>query len=450
MLSRLQNVWMGVRDSLWFLPATMTVASVLLAIGMLRIDRAMVDGTPDSLLIFSGGAAGARGVLSVIAGGLITVTGTVFSITIVALQLASTQFTPRVLRSFTADRANQFVLGVFIGTFTYTLLVLRTVIAADDSPAAIARAASTGGGPQAAFVPNLSVTMAVLLALASMGFLIFFINHAARSIQASNVVDRIHGETLDLAGRLFPERIGEPEDQRPELPEGGAVVVAPEGGGFLQGVDGKALLGLARDRDLVLRIEVSPGDYLIPGEVVATAWPSGSIDDPAREKIQDAFVLGSERTPHQDVQRGIIELADVALKALSPSINDPTTAMICLDRMADILVFLGTRRWPSPVRADEDGALRLVVRVPPYADLVALAFDQVRHFAADQAVVTVRILETLARIARRVPPRHHPCLRAQMQATLDGTRQRVSVARDLALVESAARSAFDSVGNVTA
>ncbi|MBA2243389.1 MAG: DUF2254 domain-containing protein, partial [Gemmatimonadetes bacterium] len=172
MLARLTMVWVKVRDSLWFLPALLTLLASGLAMLVVELEKRGVLALGDSdHWLLGGGAEGARGVLSAIAGGLITVTGVVFSVTIVALQLASSQFTPRVLRNFTADRSNQLVLGVFIGTFTYTLLVLRTV----RSPTP----------DQEAFIPRIAVALAVGLVLLSIAFLIFFINHAARSIQVS-------------------------------------------------------------------------------------------------------------------------------------------------------------------------------------------------------------------------------------------------------------------------
>ena len=170
MLARVQVLWVRARDSLWLIPGALTLLAVLLALGLTEAERAGLFG-PLGLdpLVFGGGAEGARGVLSAIAGGLITVTGVVFSVTIVALQLASSQFTPRVLRNFTADRVNQTVLGVFIATFTYALLVLRTIRSGDDA--------------EPPFVPGLAVTLAVVLVLVSIGYLIFFINHSAHSIQ---------------------------------------------------------------------------------------------------------------------------------------------------------------------------------------------------------------------------------------------------------------------------
>jgi uncharacterized membrane protein len=238
MLARLSLVWTKVRDSLWFLPCVMTLAGAVLAVVITQAERrGAFDVEMLRSWVFGGGVDGARGVLEAISGGLITVTGVVFSVTIVALQLASTQFTPRVLRNFTADRGNQLVLGVFIGTFTYTLLVLRTVGSAGDR-----------GDP---FVPRVGVTVAVLLVLVSIGFLIFYIDHSARSIQVAAILERVTRRTMGDVHRLFPEQIGHgdeaaPTDPRP--PGQPAVTVTAQSAGYLQAVDGDR--DGARDRRL--------------------------------------------------------------------------------------------------------------------------------------------------------------------------------------------------------
>lgn len=208
-MGRLRLLWTRVRDSLWFLPGVLTLVGAGLAITVTQLEEVGVfDVEILRSWAFGGGVDGARGVLGAIAGGLITVTGVVFSVTIVALQLASSQFTPRVLRNFTADRGNQLVLGVFIGTFTYTLLVLRTIRSADD-----------GEDP---FVPRVGVTLAVVLVLVAIGILIFYINHSARSIQVAAILERVAHRTIGDVRRLFPQEIGHPDEARPPDPCGPA------------------------------------------------------------------------------------------------------------------------------------------------------------------------------------------------------------------------------------
>jgi uncharacterized membrane protein len=252
---------------------------LVLALVIVRVDAAWnASGTLDRIL-FSGGADGARGVLTAVAGSLITVTGVVFSVTVVALQLASSQFTPRVLRGFMADPANQIVLGIFIGTFTYTVMVLRTVTGADDN--------------RAAFIPELGVTVAILLVLVSIGALIYFINHAARSVQAAVILTREAEQTLKRMEHLFPRGFGHPDEDLPvpRAPAAPAAVVLAAESGYLLAVHADSLFNLAEDRRLTIRMDVPVGGFVIEGESLASIWPVSAVDDTAVKAVRDAFVL---------------------------------------------------------------------------------------------------------------------------------------------------------------
>jgi uncharacterized membrane protein len=414
MLARLRLAWTRVRDSLWFLPGALTLLAAALAIAVTEAEqRGLFDVDVLRSWVFDGGVEGARGVLEAIAGGLITVTGVVFSVTIVALQLASSQFTPRILRNFTADRGNQLVLGVFIATFTYTLLVLRTVRAAED-----------GESP---FVPRVAVTLAVVFVLVAIGFLIFYINHSARSIQVAAILDRVAGRTLGDVRRLFPEEVGradeaEPADPRP--PEHDSAAVTAESAGYLQAVDGRSLFRLGEGRRLVIAMEPHVGDFVLPGAPLAAVSPADAVDDEVRRQVRKAFLLGPERTPEQDVEFGIVEISDIALKALSPGINDPTTAFRCIDRLAEVLLEIGTRRPPRPWRT-EAGRVHYLARSTTFERAVGLAFDQLRHFGASNPAVARKLLETLAALAALVPPPRRAAVLAQAGAVLHDARAKV-------------------------
>jgi uncharacterized membrane protein len=399
-MQRARILWADVRDSLWFIPALFTAAGVLLAVVLVNVERGPGFGLgPVERVVFSGGAEGARGVLSAIAGGLITVTGVVFSVTIVALQLASSQFTPRILRNFTADRANQVVLGVFIGTFTYTLLVLRTVYSAtDDRPG---------------FIPQVAVTVAVALVLVSIGFLIFFINHAARSIQVAFILDRVAESTVQTVERIFPEQVGSPDPAPPPDPRGGGEPSAPvfaNGSGYLQAVDGDALFALGKRTRAVLAMEPHVGDFVLEGDPLVRVWPPSAAEDPAVVKsVRKAFVLGPERTRDQDVEFGLIEISDIAVKALSPGINDPTTALRCIDRLSEILLLLGTRAEPRRWRTRE-GRIHYVARDSTFERGASVAFGQITHFGADNPLIVWKLLDAISRLRGRVQARHRDVL----------------------------------------
>jgi uncharacterized membrane protein len=305
-MEKLRSAWHKVVDSLWFVPGVFTVAAGTLAVLLVRYNDEIIGDSDvaDVWWLFGGSAEGAKSVLESISGSIITVTGVVFSVTIIALQLASSQFTPRVLRQFMADRANQVVLGVFIGTFTYTLLVQRTVRSGEVSDE---------------FIPAVAVTGAVALALTSIGFLIYYINHAARSIQASVIIDGAVKDTLRAVQRMFPERVAAPDEPAQDMAinrtdEPGPV--AARSAGYVQALDRPGLRRLARDRNVTVRLEAEFGGHVLPGQQIMSVWPANAIDDELAEALCGALVLGSERTPHQDIEHGIIELMDIAVKAI--------------------------------------------------------------------------------------------------------------------------------------
>lgn len=394
---RLKALWLDMRDSLWLVPALITLAAAGLAVLLVNINDLILRGLDPTTRwwAFGGSAEGAAGVLSAIASGIITVTGVVFSVTIVALQLASSQFTPRVLRQFTADRANQVVLGVFIGTFTYTLLVQRTL-------------RSGNGIPE--FVPNVAVTGAVILALVSIGFLIFFINHAARSIQASVIIDTVTRDTLEAIHDVFPDvsapgvnallSADELTAGRPDAPRSVAVRKA----GYIQSIDEGSLAQIARQRQLLVRMDVEVGRYVLPGDDVMSVWPAEDVAGDDEAALCDALVLGLERTKHRDPKFGVIELMDIAVKAMSPSVNDPTTALNAIDRLGEILLDFACRRRGDHTVMSADGRPLVVIRRPQLADTAGIAFDQIRHYASGNPTVAIALVRLLGRLARLSPP----------------------------------------------
>lgn len=451
--SRPALAWARVRDSLWFIPALAVAGGIALATLAVLVPTPQTDSRLARLWLFSGGAEGARGVLSVIAGSLITVTGTIFSVTIVALQLASSQFTPRVLGSFVADRVNQGVLGIFIGTFTYTLLVLRTIHSKADE--------------RAAFVPHVGVTIALLLLLVSIGALIVYIDHAAQSIRASVVLQRETTRTLARIDSLFPTRVGEPARATEGPPRPSPAAAPPAGdparivatrAGYLQSLDARALWQLGGDEarapggepsgePLVVRMEMRVGDFAFPGKLLASVWPAARADARLADAIRAAFVLGPERTPEQDVELGLVTLSDIAVKALSPGINDPTTAMRSIDRLMELVAELGRRERPDEARTDGSGRVVLLARDTSYERALDVAFDQVRHYGADNPVIAARLLEVLGELATVAPRASLPALAGHVAAVHRAAHRGIEDPDDLARVdraEQAARAAVDA------
>jgi uncharacterized membrane protein len=427
--TRLSLLWAGIRDSLWFVPTLCTLGAVLLATVIVRLDAQWnLEGALGGVL-FSGGAEGARGVLTAVAGSLITVTGVVFSVTIVALQLASSQFTPRVLRGFMADRANQVVLGIFIGTFTYAVMVLRTVTAADET------------GP--AFVPEVAVTMAIVFVLVSIGALIYFIDHAARSIQAAVILSREAEHTLHRIDRIFPRHVGEPEaPPQVQAPTAAAGFVLADKSGYLLAVHADGLFELAEEKRMTIRMEPPIGGFVLPGEALATVWPKSAVDEALIQVVRESFLLGEERTPEQDAELGITVIGDMAVRALSPGINDPTTAMLCIDRLTEILVRLGAAPEPAAARTGQDGSVRLLARLTSFERAVSLAFDQIRHFGVGNPAIAKKLMDAMRRIGALVPAHQRLPLIEQVERVRWQARNADFAEGDLGAIE---RLAADSL-----
>lgn len=392
MRTRLLNLWELVRTSLWFIPLVMVVLAIGLSYGMIAVDRKLAP-EPHHLFTFlyAVGPEGAREVLSTIAGSMITVAGVAFSITIVALTLASSEFGPHLLRNFMKDKSNQLVLGTFIATFIYCLLILRTVRSEDEST----------------FVPAASVTFAIVLALVNVGVLIYFVHHISVSIQADAVITAVYRDLLEDMQRLFPEELGqEPPDSGHGSVPGPAeeewrradYVAAPRSG-YLQAIDGDGLLEIAREFDLVMHVAYRPGEYVSAGNTLATIRCGEKLDGKLAQKIAKCFIVGSQRTPEQDVEFGIHQLVEVAMRALSPSINSPFTAISCVDRLGSVLCFLTRRAFPSPYRYDRENKLRVIARPTSFRGITNAAFDQIRQHGRSNAAVMVRLLDTLQIIA---------------------------------------------------
>jgi len=426
MRARLKLWWYEVKNSLWFLPAVLTAAAMLLSVLTVQIDQTLLLNRRAGVhWLFSGGTDGARGVLQAIAGTMITVTALVFSITVVALQLAASQLTPRVLRAFMADRANQMALGFFISTFTYSLLVLRVV-----------RSPLEDAG---AFVPSLSVTVAIVLALFSVALLIYFVHHAANAMRASVVIDRAASVALELIAHRYPENVG--EGVEPESPAWLATVpaamVCTDSSGYLQSINADALFALAERHALTIRLEPAIGDFILPGAEVASVWPETARDEEVGQAIRTALVLGPERTQQADVAFGFQQLSDIAVKALSPGINDPTTAAICIDRLSEGLVTLANRGKPNEVRSGEDDSVRVVLPGPNFARLVGIAFDPIRHYGAGDPTIAEHLVSTLGRIARLIPIAHRAPIASQANLVLKSMRAQVLLPEDQEKVERA-------------
>ncbi len=389
MITRLHHWWQEMRSSFWFVPAVIVLGAVGLAALLIGVDTTVdlhvVEGWP---LLFGAGAAGSRGLLTAVASSMITVEGVVFSITIVALSLTSSQYTSRVLRNFMRDRVNQVVLGVFVGIFAYCLVVLRTI----------------RGGDEGEFVPPLAVLAGLILAFVGIAFLIYFIHHISMSIQASNIISAAAQETIAAVDHLFPEVLGEDADEDAHGASLTALAlqawspVPARETGYIESIDEDALLAVARQRGTILRMERGVGEFVVQGSPLISVAGLGGLDDESTAELNKVYTVSHQRTVEQDAAFGLRQIVDIALKALSPGINDTTTAVMCVDYLAAILVRLASRRMTTSYRLDQ-GKLRVIARGPSFASLLAGAFDQIRQNAAGNVAILTRLLEALEIIA---------------------------------------------------
>ncbi len=379
MTARLRKLLSDMSEMFWILPAAMVFAGIVLAEALVSLDRSGVvpDWLIDSPWLYNGGGTGARTLLGAVASSTIGVAGTVFSITIAALSLAAGQMGPRLLRNFIRDRGNQLTLGAFLGTFSYSLIVLRSV--------------RTEG--EGAFVPHLALSISILLAFVCVGTLVYFVGHMAGRINVDTVIALVGDEAWLAIRRLTTETA------QPARPPAdfwcGAVPITDTRRGYLQQLDVDGLAGWAVAHGTAIRLLVRPGDYVFPGAPVALLLPQV---DGAREAIRNATALGSTRVSSADLEYAVRQLVEVAVRALSPGINDPHTAISVLDRLGAALCDLVPRRLPTGVALREE---RVALSVPSidYDGLIDTMFNMIRQNAHGSPAVMIRLIEVLTAVA---------------------------------------------------
>jgi len=419
-------VWETLRTSLWFLPSLLMAVGIALAFSLVWIDETInSSGLREALpRVFGAGAEGSRAMLSAIATSMITVAGVAFSITIVALSLASSQYSSRILRNFMRDRANQLVLGAFVGIYVYCLVVLRTVRGGDST-----------------FVPSLAVFVAVLLAIVGIGCFIFYIHHIAASIQAESIIQAAADETRQAIDRLFPAEIGHGHDEDEgvgELLERQIKIwrrVACHRSGFIQSIDGKALMNIAVEQKTVVRLERTVGDFVIEGTNLVSVAEGAELSDQLIRALTDVFTVGHQRTLLQDAGFGIRQIVDVALKALSSGINDTTTAVTCVNYLSALMAQLASRRFESPHRF-KDGELRVIAHGETFTSMIEGSFDQIRQNASGNVAVLLAMLHAIEMIGSRVESNdRREALKCQVRAIATQARRSVDEPMDLEKIE---------------
>ena len=373
--------WESIRSSYWFVPALMALAAAFGSFATLYVDAVVSDFVPGWLL--PGGVDGARQMLGTIAGSMITVAGVVFSITIVAFSLASQQFGPMLLYNFMRDRVNQVVLGTFVATFLYCILVLRAV--------------HDGG-----VIPSVSIVAALLLTVLSLGVLIYFIHHIAQTVRVPFLLARVRSDLERSIDRLFPEPFeSEIDTTPPALPRGfdeRACAVATESDGYVQKIDEHKLCRLLAERELVAQLSRRPHDYVVDGETLICLFPEDRVDDDVVERVLECVSTGPERTVQQDVLHGVEQIVQVALRALSPALNDPHTGNACIDELSAVMAHLAQRKLGEPVARDEAGIVRIHKLPVQFEEVLSAAFDGIRRAGATHASVVENLILRLCRL----------------------------------------------------
>ena len=429
-MNKFKQLWSKLRSSFWFVPSLILVANIALAVALIEVDSVGSDRwLAQWPRLFGSGPEGALQMMSTLAGSMMSVLGITFSMTLVALALASSQYTSRILGNFMGSHVTQVTLGIFAGIFAYCLVVLKTIRSGNVE-----------------FVPGLAVFFAFVLALVGIVVLVFFIHHIASSIQASSIIASITQDTITSIDRLFPEKLGhgpdEDEDQdlvHQSLAERTWHTVPAQVNGYIQHVNNDALLRLARERKTIVRMERGIGAFVVQNTALASLALEEPLDQETIKALNNAYSVGRHRTIEQDPAYGIRQLVDMAMKALSPGVNDTSTAVMCIDYLMAILAQLASRKFPASLRYEGD-ELRVITIAPTFSGLLVEAFDQIRGSAVGNVAIIARMLSALETLADlTVNPHRRRAIHEQMQwiaevagRTIESKHDRERLARRLA------------------
>ena len=422
MLPRLLSFWRELRSSLWALPLLMVIVAGAAAVFAVRFP--LRQGEDPVWFLYSGSAEDAPQFLSNLVTAMITMATLVVSITMVVLTLAAQQLGPRLIRSFMADRRTQATLGLFVATVVYLLIVLR----------------STYGGTDT--VPNLAVTVGTALVLLCLVALLVFVHHLARSIVVDTIIDRV-GETLDAdVERLLPAANFEAHAEPATRPRDGGAPLVLDHSGYVQAINHHGMVEIAKDADAVIELSLKPGRHVIEGGVFAWIAPADTATDALRAKLENCLALGGERASVQDLETSIRQLGEVALRALSPGINDPFSAMAVVDRLTESLRKIMQRGAAQCVWTDRDGTVRLLAPSSTFADTVEEAFRQIRQHSQNQPAVLIRLVESLGQLLAQANAAQRQVLQKEIEIVLETGRRHIAQEEDLKVLEERSRLAL--------
>lgn len=389
-MKKLLFFWKELLATFWFVPVIIIGLAVVLSVSLVSLDNIInipQEGWIRFFLVNSSDSA--RSILSTISGAMIGVAGTVFSITLVALTLASSQFGPRLIKNFMYVRLNQVVLGSYIATYLYCLLVLNAI--------------KDGNGYT--FIPSISILFAILVAVVNIILLIVFIHQIAVSIQADKVISDISDLISKQVETLFPEKMGDEPKEKKDFDEDKVVseyqktiFIKSTKSGYLRYIDSKAILEIMADNDSLFELKHRPGSFIVKGEEIGVVYSSTEWQEESIDEMLSQFVFGKTKTSQQDLEFSIHQMVEIAARALSPGVNDPYTAIACIDNLTATLCYLAQAKFPSKYRVDEDGKLRVIADVLDFEGVLDAAFNQIRQFSAGSTAVIIRLVEAFITI----------------------------------------------------
>ncbi|PKL85439.1 MAG: DUF2254 domain-containing protein [Ignavibacteriae bacterium HGW-Ignavibacteriae-1] len=389
-MKKLLFIWGELKATFWFIPVIIIITSILLSIGLVYLDgHISLPQNSITRFFFVNSPDSARSILSTISAAMMGVAGTVFSITLVVLTLASSQFGPRLIKNFMYVRLNQIVLGAYISTYLYCLLVLNAVQDYNDYT----------------FIPSISIIVAILAAITNIILLIVFIHNIAISLQADKVVSNISAFISNQVETLFPEKLEEEKliEKNINISTEFSVyqyrisVKSPKSG-YLQYIDTEDLIELLTKKNSLMELYHRPGAHLVEGLEIGMIYSNDNWDKDDFEKFNSKFEIGKIKTAQQDLEFSIHQIVEIALRAISPGINDPYTAIACIDNLTAIMSYLAQAKFPSKYLFDEDGNLRVIADKFEFEGILDAAFNQIRQFSAGMPAVIIRLMESLTTI----------------------------------------------------
>lgn len=394
-MKKLLFKWDKLKATFWFIPVLIIIISILLSFGLVYLDgifRLPQDGLGRFFVVNSSDSA--RIILSTISGAMMGVAGTVFSITLVVLTLASSQFGPRLIKNFMNDRLTQVVLGSYISTYLYCLLVLNAI----------------KEGENYTFIPSLSIIVAIIIALINIVLLIIFIHRIAVSIQADKVISDISDFIFKQLETLFPEKMG--EEKEPEKIDAFSayqkrIPIKSPKSGYLQYIDSEALMEIISESDSLLELHYRPGGHLVEGVEIGLLYSNENWEKSELKSIFKHFVIGKTKTSQQDLEFSIHQMVEIASRALSPGVNDPYTAISCIDNLKATMCYLAQAKFPSKYRFDSEGNLKIIADILKFEGVLDAAFNQIRQFSRGSTAVIIRLMEALVTIYKFTSKESH-------------------------------------------